>query len=115
MFTAMILAALTGYTTALPVKASCEISTPTLVPQGEAGEQMIGGYSLHVIFTDTAAEPLSKIAFRLNDGTTVSDVGTFSPGVSIEHRLALNDENATSCTADSVVLANGTQISTPMP
>lgn len=116
MFTAMILAALTGYANALPVNvASCEIETPIVVPQGEAGSQIIGGYALHVRFSNTAAQPISRVVFRLNDGTTVSDTGTFSPGVSIDHKLALNDENATSCTADSAVLADGTQLSVSMP
>lgn len=112
MLTAIILAALTGYTNAPPVNvASCQVETPIMVPQGDAGSQIIGGYALHVRFSDTAAQPISKVVFRLNDGTTVSDMGTFSPGVSIDHKFALNDENATSCTVDSAVLADGTQVS----
>jgi hypothetical protein len=117
MLTAIILAALTGYANTLPVNvASCQIETPLVLPlgSGDGPGQTIGRYALHVRFSDTAAQPISKVVFRLNDGTTVSDAGTFSPGVSIDHRLALNDENATSCTADSAVLADGTQVTESM-
>jgi hypothetical protein len=117
MLTAIILATLTGYTNSQPVNvASCQIETPITLPlgSGDGPGQVIGRYALHVRFSDTAAQPISKVVFRLNDGTTVSDVGTFSPGVSIDHNLALNDENATSCTADSAVLADGTQVSESM-
>jgi hypothetical protein len=117
MLTAMILAALTGYTSVPPVNvASCQIETPIIVPQGNDGDsETIGGYSVRVRFSDAAAQPISKVVFRLNDGNTVSDVGTFSPGVSIDHKLALNDQNATACTADSAVLADGTRVSVSTP
>ena len=116
MLTAMILAAVTSYTSGQPVNvASCAIESPIIVPSNDGGPQIIGGYALHVRFTNTAAQPLSKVVFRLNDGTTVSDAGTFSPGVSINHKLALNETNATSCTAESAILADGTQVSVSMP
>jgi hypothetical protein len=113
MLSAIVLAAVTSYTNDVPINlVSCQVSEPSLVPFDGAigGLEKVGGSALLVRFSDTASEPISKVVFRLNDGTTVSDVGTFSPGVSINHTLPLRDGNATSCVIDSVVLADGTEI-----
>jgi hypothetical protein len=116
MLAAIVLASVTSVINVLPVSvASCEVLEPVRVPEAnDSWFDTVGRYSLHVRFSDIASEPVSKVIFRLNDGSTVSDVGTFSPGVSIDHTLPLNDMNARSCAVDSVVLADGTQISLAM-
>jgi hypothetical protein len=117
MLATIVLASVTGFVNVLPVTvASCQISDPVRVPSdaGLGGFETIGAPQLHVRFSDTASEPISRIVFRLNDGTTVSDVGNFSPGVSIDHTLPLKDSNATSCAVDAVLLTDGTQISLAM-
>jgi hypothetical protein len=65
---------------------------------------------LHVHFTDLAATPITKIVFRLGDGTSVVDVGNFSPGVTIDHSFQLDESLATACAAQSILLADGTQL-----
>jgi hypothetical protein len=113
MLSAIVFAAAASYVNIVPVNlVSCRIVEPVLVPfdGGKGGFQKVGAHALHVRFTNIALEPITKVVFRLNDGSTVSDVGTFLRGVSIDHTLTLRDKKATSCAVDSVVLADGTQI-----
>jgi hypothetical protein len=60
-----------------------------------------------VRFSDTALEPISRVTFTLDDGATVSDIGTFSPGVTINHVLQLASTEATSCSVTAVSFADG--------
>jgi hypothetical protein len=48
------------------------------------------------------------VIFILDDGATVNDVGTFSPGVAINHNLRLTSTAATSCVVSAVTYADGT-------
>jgi len=65
------------------------------------------GYTLHVKFADIASETLSKVTFALNDGTRVSDVGTFSPNATIDHSFNIAPTVARSCSVSSVRFTNG--------
>ena len=113
MFSSFVLAAVAATSPGLPVQLeTCEISQPALAPQpGDIGGfDTVGQYQLHVRFTDIAAVPITKIVFRLGDGTSVVDVGKFSPGVMINHSLPLDATVATACAAQSILLADGTQL-----
>ncbi len=109
MLISLMLSSLIGLSSAPPVKlAKCEVSTPIIVPSGnDAGDTTVGTYALQVRFSDTAPEPISRVTFTLNDGATVSDVGTFSPGVTINHTLRLASTEATSCSVTAVNFADG--------
>jgi hypothetical protein len=48
------------------------------------------------------------VTFTLDDGATINDVGTFSPGIAIDHNLHLASTAATSCAISAVAFANGT-------
>jgi hypothetical protein len=99
--------------TSLPVHVqTCTVSQPSIVPQtGElAGFDSIGGYQLHVRFTNVGTTPIKKISFALNNGTTVTDTGTFSPGVPIDHVIRIDADDATACDVKSLVLADGMQL-----
>lgn len=99
MFTSLILSSLIGVASAPPIDlASCEVSKPTAVWRNNDDPITVGGASaLHVRFSDIATEPISRVTFTLDDGATINDVGTFSPGVGINHNLRLASTAATSC------------------
>jgi hypothetical protein len=100
---------LVGVTTLPPVRIdSCRISTPSVIPASSDGGTMVtGGYSLRIRFVDTASQTISRVTFRLNDGTSVIDVGTFSPSIAIDHTFDLPQTEATSCEVTSVTFADG--------
>src|SRR5713226_5036195 len=91
--------------------ASSEIVTPiqTLHMGKEIGPTVAGGYELHVRFTNDGNQPITRIVFALNDGSTVVDAGTFAPGVTIDQTLDLARSDADSCTIESATFADGTQ------
>jgi hypothetical protein len=108
MLVPLMLSSLIGLSSTPPVRlATCEVLTPTTV-QNDNGPTTVGIYALHVRFADTTPEPISRVTFTLDDGSQVSDVGTFSPGVAINHALGLSSTNATSCAVTVVRFANGT-------
>jgi hypothetical protein len=88
--------------------AGCEASKPITVSSSNDGPTTVGASALHVRFSDAAAKPISRVIFILDDGATVNDVGTFSPGVVIDHNLRLANIEATSCTVSAVTFADGT-------
>ena len=88
--------------------AKCEVSTPVTLWGGDGDTPMAGGYALRVRFSDTAAESLSRVTFTLDDGTMITDAGTFSPGVTIDHNWRLASTGATSCAVTAVTFADGT-------
>lgn len=97
----------------LPVQLlTCDVTQPIVSPQtGDSGGfDVIRGYQLHVRFTNVAAVPITTVVFRLNDGTMVTDRGTFSPTVAIDHTINLHASDATGCAVQSVVLSDGTRI-----
>jgi hypothetical protein len=108
MLVGLMLSSLIGLSSLSPVRlASCEVLTPTTV-QNDNGPTTVGIYALHVRFTDATSEPISRVTFTLDDNSQVSDVGTFSPGVAINHALDLSSTKATSCAVTVVRFANGT-------
>ena len=112
MFTSFVLAAVTATSPALPVQLeACEILQPIVAPQtGDLGGlDTIRGSQLRIRFTDTASQPIQKIVFSLNGGTSVTDTGTFSPGVPIDHRIDIDVKDATACAVESVTLVDGTK------
>lgn len=108
MFTSLILSSLIGVASLPPIElASCEVSTRITLSNDDA-PSTVGPSALHVRFFNIGAEPISRVTFTLDDGATVSDVGTFSPGVAIDHDLRLASTAATSCVVSEVAFANGT-------
>src|SRR5271170_5800688 len=105
----MILSSMIGLASVPPIELTqCEVSTPTSVSTGDGVTSTVGAHALHVRFSDLAAEPISRVTFALDDGaTTVNDVGTFSPGITIDHNLRLASTEATSCTVSAVTFADG--------
>jgi hypothetical protein len=91
--------------------ATCEVSAPTrdLNIGTDIGTTEIGGYQLRVRFTNGGNQPITRIVFALNDGSTVVDDGTFAPGVTIDHTFDLMPNNGDSCSVDSATLADGAQ------
>jgi hypothetical protein len=87
--------------------ATCEVSTPITQPDGDVGPTTVGGFYLHVRFSNTAQQPISRVTFALDDGARISDVGTFSPGIAIDHTLGLKSAAAGSCAVTAVEFADG--------
>ena len=108
MLVPLMLSSLVGLSSTPPVRlATCEVLTPTTV-QNDNGPTTVGIYALHVRFSDATSEAISRVTFTLDDGSQVSDVGTFSPGVAINHALGLSSTHATSCAVTMVNFTNGT-------
>lgn len=108
MLTTLVLGSLLGLTSAPPVEiAKCDVWSPVPQDQGDGAPTPSGAFTLHVRFSNSAQQPISRVTFTLNDGTTVSDVGTFSPGVTIDHALALKETQAESCSVTAVQFADG--------
>lgn len=109
MFTSLILSSLIGLASTPPIElASCVVSKPVAVWSNNDDPIAAGGGSaLHVRFSDIATEPISRVTFTLDDGATINDVGTFSPGVAINHNLRLTSTAATSCAVSAVTFADG--------
>lgn len=109
MFASVILGSVIALASAQPIAlATCEVSAPVTVWSNDDAPSTVGPSALHVRFSDSAAEPISRVTFTLDDGATISDVGTFSPGVAIDHSLRLESAAATSCTVSAVTFADGT-------
>src|ERR1700729_1374401 len=107
MLVPLMLGSLVGLSSVPPVRlVTCEVSTPNTF-QNDNGPTTVGEYPPQLRFSDATSEAISRVLFTLNDGTQVSDVGTFSPGVAINHVLGLSSTNATSCTATIVRFASG--------
>jgi hypothetical protein len=83
------------------------MSTPVPQEQGDGAPTATGAFSLRVRFSNSAQQPISRVTFTLNDGTTVSDVGTFSSGIAIDHTIALRETQAESCSVTAVQFADG--------
>lgn len=109
MFTSLMLGSLIALVSAPPIElARCEVSKPLTVWSNNDDPPTVGPSALHVRFSDIAAEPISRVTFTLDDdGTTVNDVGTFGPGVAINHDLRLASAAATSCVVSAVTFADG--------
>jgi hypothetical protein len=108
MLVPLMLGSLVGLSSMPPVRlATCQVLTSTTL-QSDSGPTTVGIYSLHVRFADTTPEPISRVIFTLDDGSQVSDVGTFSPGVAINHDLDLSSTQATSCAISMVQFVDGT-------
>jgi hypothetical protein len=109
VLTSLILSSLIGLASVAPIDlASCETSKPITVSSNGDGSTTAGASALHVRFSDAGAEPISRVTFTLDDGATVNDVGTFSPGITIDHNLRLAGTAVTSCVVSAVTFADGT-------
>lgn len=64
---------------------------------------------LHVRFSNEGTQPIKRVIFTLNDGSTVVDTGTFTPRVTIDHNFDIAADEASSCSVASVTYADGTQ------
>jgi hypothetical protein len=75
-----------------------------------------GKYTLHVRFRNVSDRPLKQVVFSLSDGSTVTETGSFAPGVTIDHRFLLSPNDADSCGVASATYADGAQwIAGPEP
>ncbi|HEY3674817.1 MAG TPA: hypothetical protein VGK84_02380 [Candidatus Tumulicola sp.] len=108
MLAPLMLGSLLGLSSMPPVRlATCQVLTPTTV-QNDSGPTTVGIFALRVRFADTTSETISRVTFTLDDGSQVSDFGTFSPGIGINHALALSNTSATSCAVTAVRFVDGT-------
>ncbi len=108
MFTSLILSSLIGLASVPPIElARCEVSKLVTVWSNNDDSTGVTASALHVRFSDVAAKTISRVTFALDDGATVGDVGTFSPGVAINHNLRLANTAATSCVVSAVTFADG--------
>jgi hypothetical protein len=108
MLTSLILSSMISLTSAPPVALSkCEVFTPVVQQQGDGSASTTGGFTLHVRFSDAAQQTISRVIFTLNDGTQISDAGTFSPGVTINHTMRLESTDAASCAVTAVEFKDG--------
>lgn len=108
MFTSLMLGSLIALVSAPPIElARCEVSKPLTVWSNNDDPPTVGPSALHVRFSDIAAEPISRVTFTLDNGATLNDIGTFSPGVAIDHNLRLASAAATSCVVSAVTFADG--------
>jgi hypothetical protein len=81
-----VMASLVAMTASQPIHIqACSVSAPMTLETGDAGYETYGGYNVRIRFVNTARQPVSRVTFRLNDGTAVVDRGTFSPNVPIDH------------------------------
>jgi hypothetical protein len=106
-------AALTlALTVANPVNiATCTVDPVVMQTSGDASTQEIIGKQIHISFVNTGNEPISSVAFAVNqDGktSTILDRGTFSPGVAISHYWRGDREaDDVSCSVNAVLFADG--------
>ena len=106
-------AALTlALTVANPVNiATCTVDPVVMQTSGDVSTQEIIGKQIHISFVNTGNEPISSVAFAVNqDGktSTILDRGTFSPGVAISHYWRGDREaDDVSCSVNSVLFADG--------
>jgi hypothetical protein len=109
VLTSLILSSLIGLASVAPIDlASCEPSKPITASSNNDDSTTVGASALHVRFSDMAPQPISRVTFTLDDGATINDVGTFSPGVLIDHNLRLANTEVTSCSVSAVTFADGT-------
>jgi hypothetical protein len=89
---------------------TCEVLSPTpalnIGDDGVPSEQ--SGNELHIRFSNRGAQPITRIVFDLGDGSRVADVGTFAPGVTIDHTFEIGPGDANACAVDSVAFADHT-------
>ncbi len=108
MLTSLMLSSMISLTSAAPVALSrCEVSTPAIQQQGDGSAATSGGFTMHVRFSDAAQQTISRVTFTLDDGTNIYDVGTFSPGVTINHTFGLDSTDAASCAVTAVEFKDG--------
>jgi hypothetical protein len=109
MFVPLMLSSLIGLTSVPPVKlAMCDVLTPVTTQENDGGPTTSCAYALHVRFSNASQQPISRVTFTLNDGTRVNDLGTFGPGITINHALGLTSTGAASCSVTAVEFADGT-------
>lgn len=66
-------------------------------------------YQLRIQFSNDGDQPITRLVIALNDGRTVVDVGTFTPGIMIDHTFDIAPGEADSCSIASARFADGTE------
>jgi hypothetical protein len=107
VLTSLILSSMISLTAQPVALAKCEVLTPFTQQQGDGNATVTGNFALHVRFSDTAQQTISRVVFTLDDGTNINDAGTFSPGITINHTMALASTEATSCAVTAVEFKDG--------
>ena len=107
MLPSLMLSSMISLTSVPPVALSkCEVFPPAIQQQGDSAAPS-GGYTMHVRFSDAAQQTISRVTFTLDDGTQISDAGTFSPGITINHTFGLESTAAASCAVTAVEFKDG--------
>ncbi len=108
MFASLMLGSMIALAAPPPIAlASCDVTEPVTVWSNDDAPSTVGPSTLHVRFSDIAPESISRVTFTLDDGSTINDVGTFSPGIAIDHDLRLASAAATTCVVSAVTFADG--------
>jgi hypothetical protein len=108
LLTALMLSSMISVASAPPVAlAKCEVVTALIQRQDTDNPSSMVVYGLHVRFSDAVQQPISRVTFTLGDGKTITDVGTFSPGITINHTLGLKGTESTSCAVTAVEFKDG--------
>jgi hypothetical protein len=92
--------------------ATCAVDPIVFQTSGDVTTQEIIGRQVHISFVNTGSQPISSVAFAVNqDGktSTILDRGTFSPGIPISHYWRGDREaEDVSCSVEAVLFADGT-------
>lgn len=111
MFLPVVLGSLLAMSAPSPVSlATCDVSSQqTALPAIDDASPTTFEYSfLHVNFTNVQSRTISRIQFTLDDGTNVTDRGTFSQNVAIDHSFDIGSARASSCRVTAVTFTDGT-------
>jgi hypothetical protein len=106
----------TAYSGVEPIRvASCSLepkAASLTLPYGPFG--IPTGSSMAISFVNEAPATVASVTFDVSDGRTTSqivDQGTFSSGVTIDHRFTTpqfqNDVNEVTCSVKSVAFTDG--------
>jgi hypothetical protein len=108
MLAPLVLGSLVALTSTSPVRiAGCRVMAPVSQVDNDSTIVTSGFSVLHVRFANASQRPISRVTFALDDGTTVTDAGTFTPGATIDHAMALTTSTASSCSVKDVRFADG--------
>jgi hypothetical protein len=111
MFLPLLLAVLISQSTTTPVDLkSCQVTTwqTSLPTVYNALPTTFESRVVNVRYVNDQSKAISRIQFTLDDGTKVTDVGTFSPGVTIDHSFGIGYAKARSCRVTAVQFTDGT-------
>jgi hypothetical protein len=111
MLIPFMLGSVVGLASTGPVRVeSCQVTTPIVSIANNAvnnASPVVTAGSVRIRFVNTSGQPVTHVDFALNDGATIDDAGTFSPGVTIDKTIALWDFQAQSCDIADATLSDG--------